>query len=279
MKGFDPISYKKDDGLTLPDIGLWGIKKYKLFGSYCDIFTSGMKYKWDERVFIDLFSGAGYAKLRNDGKILMTSSLIAASVPSKFTKYIACDANEDNINSLKQRVEREFTTLDFNYFHGDANKIVDKIIDAIPKGSKTLNFCFVDPFSLDIEFETIKKIASMRRVDFLILLALQMDANRNFVYYINEQSTKIDKFIGNTNWREPFKEGRIHQKDFIKYLADSYDSNMKSIGYRVDPDLKFKIENTSNAPLYYLAYYSKSDVGNDFYKKVEKNQNAQMKMF
>jgi hypothetical protein len=28
-----------------------------LVGSYCDIFTSGIKFKWDQLVYIDLFAG------------------------------------------------------------------------------------------------------------------------------------------------------------------------------------------------------------------------------
>jgi len=280
MKGFDPITFVNPDGLTTPEIGMWGLKKYKLFGAYCNIFTSGMKLKWNQRVYIDLFAGAGVAKIKNDGRVLETSALIASGLPNKFTKYIICEENQDNFSALKSRfINKTENTLNCEFVQGDSNRNVDKIIDLIPKESSTLNFCFVDPFSLNIEFETIKKIASTRKVDFLILLALQMDANRNLVYYIDEESDKVDKFIGNKNWREPFRNGGIPKKDFIKYLADAYDSNMSSIGYKVNPNLKFKIENTVNMPIYYLAFYSKSDVGNDFYKKVETMQNNQGKLF
>ncbi|MCF8448686.1 MAG: three-Cys-motif partner protein TcmP [Taibaiella sp.] len=278
MKEFDPITYVEDDGQTTPEIGLWGIKKYRLFGAYCNIFTTGMKYKWKQRVYIDLFAGAGCARIRKENKIVHTSALIAAKVPDKFTKYIICEEKEENFHALKNRFINENCDLNCEFIFGDSNKNVEKIINAIPADG-TLSFCFVDPFSLNIEFETIRKIAATRKVDFLILLALQMDANRNLVYYIDEESDKIDKFIGNKNWREPFLNAEVSKKDFIKYLAEAYDNNMRSIGYKVNPNLKFKIENTVNTPIYYLAFYSKSDVGNDFYTKVEKMQNNQGKLF
>jgi len=38
-------------------------------------------------------------------------------------------------------------------------------------------------------------------VDFLITLALGMDANRNYEHYIKEGASKIDDFLGSGNWR------------------------------------------------------------------------------
>jgi hypothetical protein len=70
-------------------------------------------------------------------------------------------------------------------------------------------------------------LANVGKVDFLILLALYMDANRNLSNYISDNSTKVDEFINDTSWREPFKTGRLPSKDFIKFLADKYDLNMK----------------------------------------------------
>ncbi len=280
MKGFDPIAFVKDDGLIIPEIGTWGLQKYKLMGAYCDIFTSGMRKQWEQLIYIDLFSGAGYAKLKQDGRIIKTSTLIATSIPNKFTKYIVGEFEGDKINALKQRAELCNNGVNIEYIQGDSNKNINRIIDAIPKENNALRFCFVDPFSLNLEFETIKKVAAIGRVDFLILLALQMDGKRNFHNYIRDESEKIDKFLGNNNWRDPFKRGEIHQKDFMKFLADTYDNNMKNLGYVVDPVLKYEVKNDeANVPLYYLAFYSKSKKGNDFYKKIEKYQSPQQKLF
>ncbi|MER3463957.1 MAG: hypothetical protein C4329_05620, partial [Chitinophagaceae bacterium] len=68
-------------------------------------------------------------------------------------------------------------------------------------------------------------------------------------------------------------------KDFIRYLSDKYDFNMKNLGY-VKPVEKHlvKIED-KNIPLYYLAFYSKNPRGNDFFQKVEKPISPQQKLF
>ncbi len=281
-KKFDPIIFVQDDGLVIPEVGVWGEKKYKLVGGYCDIFTSGMRYKWDKLVYIDLFSGSGYARIKDTNRILKSSALISLSVPKKFDKYIFCEADEEKLKALKERVDREFPEADVEYVLGDSNENIDKIVSLVPQNNREegiLRFCFVDPFSLNLKFETIDKLSRVGKVDFLILLALLMDANRNFIYYVEENSTKIDHFIADTNWRIPFKNGEIRSEDFIKYLSDKYDVNMTKLGF-VEPVAKHlvKIDN-KNIPLYYLAFYSKNPRGNDFFKKVEKYQTKQQNLF
>lgn len=65
---FDPIIIVQDDGLKLPDaVGSWSEKKYNLVGGYSEIFNAGIKKKFTNRVYIDLFAGAGYAPIK--GKI------------------------------------------------------------------------------------------------------------------------------------------------------------------------------------------------------------------
>ena len=279
---FNPIIPVEDDGLIIPEVGPWGETKYKLVGGYCQIFTTGMKNKWDKLVYIDLFSGAGYAKIKGTNRIVKSSALISLSVSHKFDKYIFCEENEEKLSALKVRVEREFPDADVDYVLGDSNQNIEKIISIVPKhssGKSVLRFCFVDPFSLNLDFNTIEKLSKVGKIDFLILLALLMDANRNFIYYIEENSTKIEVFIKNPKWREPFQKADIHSSDFIKFLSDQYDQNMKNLGY-VEPVDKHRVKiDDKNIPLYYLAFYSKNPKGNDFYKKVEKYLSSQQSLF
>jgi three-Cys-motif partner protein len=279
---FSPIIPVENDGLYIPEVGSWADQKHKLVGGYCEIFTTGMKNLWDELVYIDLFAGAGYARIKDTNKIRMSSALIAMSVSRKFDKYILCEEDEKCFTALKTRVEKYYPELNVEYIRGDSNKNIIEIINAIPKHSterKVLRFCFVDPFSLNLKFLTIDRLANVGKIDFLILLALYMDANRNLFNYISENSTKVDDFINDISWREPFKTGKLPLKDFIKFIADRYDLNMKQLGY-IEPVKKHLIRiDDIRVPLYYLAFYSKHERGNDFYKKVEKYLSTQQSLF
>ena len=77
-KKFNPIIKAQDDELFIPDVGSWSLMKYTYFGYYCDIFTTSMKYKWDNLIYIDLFAGSGFSRIKNSEKIVYASPLITS---------------------------------------------------------------------------------------------------------------------------------------------------------------------------------------------------------
>jgi three-Cys-motif partner protein len=282
-KKFNPIITVNNDGLKLPEpVGFWSEKKYSLMGGYCEIFNAGIKNKFKNRVYIDLFAGAGYAPIKGKNKIVKSSSLIALSIPTPFTKYIFCEMDKEKISALEVRARREFPNTDMVFIHGDSNKNVDKIVEQVHKlGISTISFAFVDPFSLNLHFETIEKLSKVGRIDFLILLALMMNANRNIHNFIDEESKVIDLFIKKPNWRESFLKGETRKEDFIKFIADIYDQNMLKLGYKVKNEgLKPKVDaDEYNLSLYYLAFYSKSPLGNKFFSEIQKYHIDQQTLF
>lgn len=281
MEKFNPQIEVNPDGLFTPEVREWSLEKYKLVGSYCDIFTSGMKNKWNQLVYIDLFAGAGYAKIKESGKVYLNSSLLAMSVPNTFTKYILCEQDDERFNALSQRVKRDFAHLNCELIKGDSNSNINQVIKAIPnfgKGNTMLPFCFVDPYSLNLKFSTIKSLGFIL-MDFLILQALHMDANRNFDIYLNEENTCIAEYLGVNNWRELFeKNGVIYRKDFVKFLSDQYQDQMHKLGYQKDNYSHQIRSNDKNLPLYYLSFYSKNKRGIDFFKKVQQRVKQQLSL-
>src|SRR5215469_12447002 len=80
-----------DDGLVSPEVGSWAEEKYRLIALYDELFATGMKDKWQERVYIDLYAGAGYSKVRGSKMVLKGSAVLALSVQNPFDKYIFCE--------------------------------------------------------------------------------------------------------------------------------------------------------------------------------------------
>ena len=68
MEQFDDFP---DDGLTTPEIGIWGIEKYRLISCYAAMFSKTMANKWDCIVYLDLFAGAGRARIKENNKIFL----------------------------------------------------------------------------------------------------------------------------------------------------------------------------------------------------------------
>lgn len=282
MIKFNPHIIVQPDGNHTPRVRAWSLEKYKLAGSYCDIFTSGMKDRWNQLVYIDLFAGAGHSKIIESGKTYLSSALIAMSIPNPFSKYILCEENTERYEALKARVHKDYSRLNVTLINGDSNKIIDQVLKSIPpfkKGNTLLPFCFVDPYSLNLHFHTIEVLGSKRLMDFLILQALHMDGNRNLTKYLKDENDKIALYLGNDNWRAEFNEScKDYSANFVKFLADQYLNKMKKMGYVPEKNMHQIRSNEKNLPLYYLAFYSKHSRGIKFYKRVEKYLNQQLKL-
>lgn len=142
-----------------------------------------MKNLWERRVYIDLFAGAGRARLENSNRIVEASPLQVLGIKDPFDRYIFCDIEQENIDVLKQRVERHHPGRDVQYVVGDSNQTMAKVIGHIPPHSKdrrVLSFCCADPYKVaNLKFKTIETLAANRAIDFLVLLPTGMDAIRN----------------------------------------------------------------------------------------------------
>jgi three-Cys-motif partner protein len=278
----EPVAtYSDDDGLYTPEVGTLGLQKYKLVALYNELFSTGMKKRWDRRVYIDLFAGAGKARLKDTGKVVLGSPLIALGVPNPFDRYIFCENDPEAMNALQQRVQKDYPQADVRFVQGDCNQVIDSIIAQIPaysKQVKVLSFCFVDPFSLNIHFDTIRKLAAYI-MDFLILLML-MDPLRNESRYMETNSDRIDRFLGLSNWRERWNKAKANNVSFRKFLATQFANQMISLGYRED-SLKTMVEVRSddkNLPLYYLSFFSKHELGYKFWQDVRKYATNQLSL-
>ena len=263
-----------DDGLLYAPVGSWGVQKYKLVSMYNELFATGMKAKWQTRVYIDLFAGPGKARIKGTDRMVCGSPLLALSLPDRYDKYIFCESDRDNADALQRRVSREFPTANVSIIQGDCNAAVGEIANLIPAHSKqnrVLSFCFVDPFSLVIQFSTLKKLAE-HFMDFLIVLALSMDGVRNVSTYVENNNRRLDEFLGNNEWRSLWSDAQKRGLSIQRFLAEQFAEGMISLGFKRE-SLSTMIEIRSddkNLPLYHLAFFSRSDKGYEFWKKIQK---------
>ncbi|MGH7146788.1 MAG: three-Cys-motif partner protein TcmP [Nitrospiraceae bacterium] len=278
MPSQPPADYVEDDGLYTPEVRAWAEEKYRVVALYDTLFSTGMKNKWDARVYIDLNAGAGHARIKGTKHIVLGSPLIALHVPYKFDKYIFCEENKRCINALKKRVHTQFPNVDVEFVHGDCNQKASDILDKIPgsNGKRILSLCFIDPFNIGIHFDTVKCL-SAKRMDFLIVLPTGMDATRNQARYFDKNSPRIARFLGKPDWRKLLEVAEKKSIPFRQFLADLYTSQMVTLGYIKVPVSKMKEVRSDDKmlPLYHLAFFSKSERGYEFWNKVLKHSDPQ----
>jgi three-Cys-motif partner protein len=285
MRGKRRIRYvdlrAESDGLHTPDVGSWAIEKYRHFWTYADLFSTSMRGKWQKRVYIDLFCAAGKARIRENGRLLYSSPLLALKVNDPFDRYIFCDSSMECLDALKERVRSSHPDADVEYIVGDANSSTDMILSALPPygpDRKVLGFCFADPFRLqDLQFSTIRTLAT-RYVDFLIHIPAG-ETRRNEGIYLDPLCRIVDKFLGRVDWREPWRaqSGGI---PFDLFVTDFFCSQMSSLGYHGKVEESVLVRSTEkNLPLYRLGFFSRSELGERFWKHAKKYSKDQIDLF
>lgn len=271
-----------DDDKYKPIIGSWAEEKYRLLWCYADLFATSMKSKWDKLTYVDLFSGAGHARIRYSTRVVLGSPLLALMVKDPFDSYVFCDRDPKCILALRERVKATKPEAEVHFVQADANKAVKKLLDVLPSygpDTRVLGFCFADPQKLsDLQFETIATLAD-RFMDFLVHIPA-MDPIRNEALYCNPKNRTVERFVGNPNWREAWAVGgpRI---DFDLFVARCFAESMRSRGYD-HTDIEYPVlvrSNEKNVPLYRLVFFSRHPLGKKFWEETRKWSDAQLRLF
>ncbi|MCL4477063.1 MAG: three-Cys-motif partner protein TcmP [Nitrospirae bacterium] len=280
----EEISAIEDDGLISPEIGSWGEEKYRHVALYSSLFAKSMRRKWECLVYIDLFSGAGRARIRGTNRIVNSSPLLVLGLPDKFDRYIFCEKERKKYEALKKRIKREFPDADSHYVEGDANQRFDEILAKMPdfrKSFRVLAFCFADPYALsNLKFETIRQL-SARYMDFLVLIPSGMEANRFVTKYTKVLNSPVDLFLGSSEWRAAWREAQKNKTPFEQFIVKEFGKSMESLGY-IDSGLDLAVPIRSddrNLLLYRLALYSRHELGKEFWKQAKKYSKAQTELF
>ena len=112
-----------EDNFICPDVGAWAENKHRLVSLYATLFSSGMKEKWDQRVYIELYAGAGYARIRGTSKLIAGSPLQALMLKDPFDRYIFCEEIPEKLNALRTRAKRHAPMAPMapiSYIQGDS---------------------------------------------------------------------------------------------------------------------------------------------------------------
>lgn len=274
-----------DDDERTPDVGSWAEQKYALLENYCEMFATAMKDKWDSRVCVDLFAGPGRARIRGTSKILPGSPTIALGVRNPFDRYVFVDADQRNVSALEQRVQRDHATRDVVYLCGDANEVGPEVVRAMTRGldrNRMLAFCLLDPFAIEnLKFSTVERLAQVK-VDFLVLIPSEMDANRNQARLLKADYPLLDRFLGRQDWRDEWLRvsSDSNPGSFGAFVVDQFGRSMESIGYIYERGrAAVPIKRDDGRILYYLALYSRHPLGAKFWRQAVAYQGPQIPLF
>lgn len=262
-----------DDGLPLEnDVGDWAVDKYRVLVRYLNL-QAGPRSGFlgpdkGQACYIDLFCGPGRASIKNSGRYVDGSPVVAwrASVKedAPFSALYIADKDAVRREACAERLRR--LNAPVIVVGGDAAMAARWIAEHVP--SYGLHFAFLDPYSLgELRFEILKTLASVRRMDIMVHLSA-MDLFRNLDRNIARERREFDAFAPGYHEHVSVKLPRAE----MRRAVIEYWKGLVS-GLRMDAGTEMhRVQNLKNRDLYWLLLLSKHELARKFWKIALKSE-------
>lgn len=275
VRDFEP------DGLHLPRVKPHSLEKLDLHNYYAAIFAAGMRKLWPNLVYVGLYSGAGAAEVEGMDRVVMTSALSVLTQDSPFTRYVFVDEDEDCIEALRVRAEGIGVADRASFLQENVNESVGAVLAALPNWKTeggVLTFCFIDPFKIDLDFDVIRRLASLR-IDILLMVPLGYDVRRNWKDYVERPAMRdrLSRFLGEEEWLKDWEKFGRPYSQFPRFVQDRLNQAMQALGFIEiqHRDIRDVKVSGKNVYLYSLHLYSKSKLAIKLWRESLKGTSEQ----
>lgn len=272
--------------------GNWTTTKLEVLDKYLSAYATILKKtKYFKFAYIDAFAGTGYIKDKSkkqakneptlieydeDAQEYIKGSVkIALESEPKFDSYIFIELDEKKTKELEIVIENEHLDLKKKIIikNDDANKVIQELCSRSWKKHRAV--LFLDPFGMEVEWETIEAIANTEAIDLWILFPLGISVNRMLMKERSDipekWSADLDKIFGTHNWFNEFykekKEATLFGENEIvektanfDKIATYYIKRLKEIFAGVVEEPMY-LYNSTNNPIFLLCFASGNKKG------------------
>lgn len=282
------------DGLQLFG-GDWTERKLDALEQYLRAYAKALSKRSFERIYIDAFAGTGYRQqktavhsepvldifaeefselcAKEPQEFLDGSAKIALKVEPPFHRFIFIEGVQKKakeLENLKTEFPERASSIDIR--PADANKAIQDICDKWDKKEER-GVLFLDPFGMQIEWNTIEAVAGTGCIDTWILFPFA--ANRLMTQSPSDIPTRwrdrLNKLFGTPAWEQRFYKEHKRRDIFdgdttvveknlrLSGLAAFYGERLQSAFPMVAPN-PCVLRNNSGQPLFQL-YFAASNPG------------------
>jgi three-Cys-motif partner protein len=205
--------------------GDWTTKKLHAIAEYLHSYTTALKNQPFRTIYIDGFAGTGYRKMREKDlggdddllfpelaaaapqQLLDGSARLALQVVPRFAEYVFIDRDPEHCSALEE-LKLEFPELarGITVSEGDANDTIRRLCrDSDWTNDRAV--LFLDPYGMQVEWQTIEAIARTRAIDMWLLFPLGVAVNRLLMKSANipvSWRKCLTKLLGTDKWEQAF---------------------------------------------------------------------------
>jgi three-Cys-motif partner protein len=257
--------------------GSWTDKKLAVLGSYLDAYTTALKNQPFSKLYVDAFAGTGSRvdNHRPSGPSLFYdedlnqlkdgSARVALSRSLPFDRYLFIEKDHNRFSQLAG-LKDDFPTMAarISILQGDANAELKKFCQRDWRYNRAV--VFLDPYGVNVEWQTIEAIANTRSIDLWVLFPLAMGVGRmvtNSGDIPAAWAARLNRVFGTEEWRDKFYENTTSeglfgpepktQKVPIEEMGRYYNQRLGTIFAGIAPNPAI-LRNSKSNPLYLLCF-------------------------
>lgn len=190
--------------------GPWTQIKLDVLKKYLNFYTNALKNKPFDLMYIDGFAGTGEVtvKIRDLKQSIPGSAKIALENTPPFKHLIFIEQHNKRYQALEELCTTYSKQCKTYLFKADANQQLKRVCRHLDP-TKMRAVAFIDPFGLEIHWETIEVIANTQCIDMLFLFSLSglyRQATKQMDDFDPKKAESLDRFLGTKEWREAFYE-------------------------------------------------------------------------
>jgi three-Cys-motif partner protein len=177
--------------------GPWTLIKLDVIEKYLNFYVTAMNNKF-KLCYIDAFAGEGEFEVKNIG-LTMGSALRALDYP--FDRYIFIEKLEENVSKLNEAVKSKGKN-NIDIIAGDCNQLLSRINSMSWYANYWRGVIFLDPYAMELKWESLKTIAQTEAFDVWYLIPLSaLTRNLRRDGKIDEKTkSTITSLLGTTEW-------------------------------------------------------------------------------
>lgn len=277
--------------------GDWTTTKLDVLGKYLHAYTTALKDQPFVKAYIDAFAGTGYRTMREEEdpttlsfpdfaqpgsqELLEGSALIALKTQPRFQRYIFIERDAARCRQLES-LRSEFASLsdDISVKCGEANEEIQKL--CAKTWSKRRAVLFLDPYGMQVEWQTIESIAKTGAIDLWLLFPLGIGVSRLLTKSGRIPAgwrTRLNKLLGTEDWYDEFyrvdtQRGLFGDEELIikatnATIAQYFKGRLRSVFPAVaEPGV---LRNSSNCPLFLLCFAASNESGAPIALRIAEN--------
>ena len=246
---FDLINSGDKSLISTFKVGAWTMLKEMALAYYAPNYALILRKQFHIRRlnYLDLFAGSGIVSLDGLSKYYLGSPLVVTkTIRQKLDKYYFFEKDALKTKQLGRLLAGEPCLIK----QGDCNDLIDSVLPEINvPGSHSL--VFIDPFAMEINFDTIKKFATVG-CDLIITVSTQeiFRAIRQWFDNPTWNSNQVDGFFGDQEWRDSLA-GIQTDEDIFNYYAN----RVVKFAFKKKPE-STKIEKQLGGQHYFMLFTS-----------------------